>query len=154
MKKIGLLNSYPIKRILTTMCKVEEPQCPKVLYNFLGFNSKGSNAVFPKIITYMSQRTGIKQLGRISKKIILVILIFRFLVHFNQNFKNGRFQMFDYDERKNLEVYGLKSPPDYDLEKVSVSEIVLYHGSNDSLIPLKVNFFELIYYPFSRISTI
>lgn len=50
---------------------------------------------------------------------------------------NGRFRMFDYGIRGNLEHYNSINPPEYDTSQISVP-IHLFVGTNDIIGDLKV----------------
>ncbi|XP_068617398.1 lipase member J-like [Battus philenor] len=53
-------------------------------------------------------------------------------VHYGQLVQSGRFCRFDRGEENNLNAYGTRTSPDYDLSNVSVP-IVLYYSGNDWL---------------------
>ena len=62
--------------------------------------------------------------------------------HYIQLTKSGKFEQFDYGD-KNLKYYGSKTPPQYDLKKVTAN-IYLYHAAEDRLVPRSVSFFRTI----------
>ena len=53
-------------------------------------------------------------------------------VHFDQFTKKAEFKAFDYGEKKNLINYGQKTPPFYDLSKITLP-VHLYVGKYDRL---------------------
>ncbi|XP_030755573.1 lipase 1-like isoform X2 [Sitophilus oryzae] len=55
------------------------------------------------------------------------------IAHYVQGTQSGLFRPFDYGSVKNVEVYGRKDPPAYDLTKVT-APIILYYGESDCLI--------------------
>ncbi|XP_034478424.1 lipase 3-like [Drosophila innubila] len=55
------------------------------------------------------------------------------VLHYLFNHKSGYFRQFDYDSKKNLEVYKSKQPPEYPVEKIT-SEVHLWYVDNDDLV--------------------
>ncbi|XP_058806281.1 lipase 1-like [Phymastichus coffea] len=53
--------------------------------------------------------------------------------HYNQNFKRKTFAAYDYGQSKNIEKYGRKRPPVYNLTKVMVPTLIFY-GKNDDIV--------------------
>jgi len=54
------------------------------------------------------------------------------IIHYGQNVETNEFQHFDYGESENMEIYGTKKAPAYDLGKVT-APVALYFGDNDWL---------------------
>jgi pimeloyl-ACP methyl ester carboxylesterase len=52
--------------------------------------------------------------------------------HWNQNIRSG-FRPFDYGEAMNMQIYGAKEPPEYDLKKIDKTPIALFYGQLDYL---------------------
>mmetsp|Transcript_2133 Transcript_2133/g.2435 ORF Transcript_2133/g.2435 Transcript_2133/m.2435 type:complete len:418 (-) Transcript_2133:81-1334(-) len=55
------------------------------------------------------------------------------LDHFAQIVRAKKFQKYDYGSEKNMEVYGQKTSPEYDLSKVKETKIIQIYGSADLL---------------------
>lgn len=53
-------------------------------------------------------------------------------LHYAQSIKHGTFARYDYGNRANMEIYGQKSPPEYDLSAINIP-IALVAGSGDEL---------------------
>lgn len=58
--------------------------------------------------------------------------------HYIQLTKSGKFEQYDYGEKKNVLHYGSSTPPQYDLKNVTAS-IYLYHAAEDLLVPRSVS---------------
>ncbi|XP_026754692.2 lipase 3-like [Galleria mellonella] len=58
------------------------------------------------------------------------------LVHYAQIINTGTFRRFDYGKLENLATYGLLSPPDYPVEKIT-APMVIFYGLNDWLGPIE-----------------
>jgi len=57
----------------------------------------------------------------------------RTVLHFAQGVQSGRFREFDFgDEQRNIDEYGVASPPEYSLQHVTCP-VLLYWGENDWL---------------------
>ena len=54
------------------------------------------------------------------------------MVHFAQGMRSHRFQQYDFGKIKNLAVYGMAQPPEYNVSEIS-APVVLYYGTNDYL---------------------
>ncbi|KXJ71265.1 hypothetical protein RP20_CCG021027 [Aedes albopictus] len=54
------------------------------------------------------------------------------VVHFAQGMRSHRFQQYDFGKIKNLAVYGMAQPPEYNVSDIS-APVVLYYGTNDYL---------------------
>jgi hypothetical protein len=50
---------------------------------------------------------------------------------------NGLFQMYDYGEKENLQMYGFAKPPLFPLEKIKTSVFLVY-GSHDTISRVEV----------------
>lgn len=57
------------------------------------------------------------------------------LNHFGQLIKSDKFCKFDYGQAKNLQIYGTKTPPNYNLTKIT-EPIHLFVGEYDRLADL------------------
>ena len=53
-------------------------------------------------------------------------------MHFGQYIKTGEFKQFDYGERKNMVIYGQKTPPIFNLSNITFP-VHLYVGKYDKL---------------------
>ncbi|XP_050355918.1 lipase 1-like [Nymphalis io] len=58
------------------------------------------------------------------------------IVRYSQSIRTSSFQKFDYGSARNLQIYGKKQPPNYNLSAVTVPSVVLY-GNNDNLVDPK-----------------
>lgn len=56
--------------------------------------------------------------------------------HFQQIIRKGKFAKYDFGEKKNLEVYGTKEPPVYNLANIDFP-VHLFVGEYDKLADLK-----------------
>lgn len=60
--------------------------------------------------------------------------------HYEQLYRNGKFQAYDYGSKVNLRKYGQKSPPQFDLSQAAGVPTALFIGSDDDLAdPLDAN---------------
>ncbi|KAG5676534.1 hypothetical protein PVAND_006360 [Polypedilum vanderplanki] len=88
--------------------------CANALFLLCGYDSIQFNrTLFSQIAQYTPAGASVDQ-----------------LVHYAQEINSGKFQMFDYGILKNFVKYHGKSPPSYQLDKISV-QIFLYYGDND-----------------------
>ncbi|XP_046963435.1 lipase 1-like [Vanessa cardui] len=55
------------------------------------------------------------------------------IARYGQNIRSSNFQKFDYGSAQNLNIYGIKQPPHYNLSAVTIPSVVLY-GNNDNLV--------------------
>jgi len=55
------------------------------------------------------------------------------VIHYAQSVRNQDFRKWDFGKNKNLEVYGVDPPPQYDLSKVT-APVAIYWGQNDWLV--------------------
>jgi hypothetical protein len=53
-------------------------------------------------------------------------------IHFQQLTNNGLFRQYNYGEKQNIQIYGQKTPPNYDLSKITIP-VHLYVGKYDKL---------------------
>ncbi|XP_047528903.1 gastric triacylglycerol lipase-like [Vanessa atalanta] len=58
------------------------------------------------------------------------------IARYGQSIRSSYFQKFDYGSAQNLNIYGTKQPPHYNLSAVTVPSVVLY-GNNDNLVDTK-----------------
>ncbi|CDW75411.1 lysosomal acid lipase cholesteryl ester hydrolase-like [Stylonychia lemnae] len=60
------------------------------------------------------------------------------LMHWIQNFRSGNFAQYDYGADQNMQIYGQKTPPNYDLASLKTTlahvQILLVAGSDDALV--------------------
>ncbi|CAD0199428.1 unnamed protein product [Chrysodeixis includens] len=90
--------------------------CSNVVFLLCGFNALQLNITnLPVIFSHVPAGASTKQLE-----------------HYSQSVISGKFARFDYGEFKNFEVYGSKSPPEYQVEKVSVP-VAIFYADNDWL---------------------
>jgi hypothetical protein len=61
------------------------------------------------------------------------------LGHLGQGVRTGKFRRFDYGAEKNLQVYGVATPPRYELEKITVP-LFFHYAEVDPLDDIKVSF--------------
>lgn len=59
-------------------------------------------------------------------------------IHNPQYITLGGFTYFNYGPEKNLQLYGTKTPPDYDLSKIS-APVALYYSKDDTAVPYIVS---------------
>ena len=57
----------------------------------------------------------------------------RNILHFGQGVSTGKFQKFNFGPEKNCRVYGSRDPPEYDIDKITSHDIVLFTSKNDWL---------------------
>ena len=100
-----------------------EPFCKNIFFVLSGFDEEQMNATLLDTITHHTPAGA---------------STFTFL-HYGQEVNSGGFHAFDYGEQVNLEKYGTKQPPSYDLGKVTCPT-VLYYGDNDWLAQDVVRF--------------
>lgn len=48
------------------------------------------------------------------------------LMHYAQWIQSGHFQQYDYGKTKNLEIYNQTTPPDYDITKINIPNVIFY----------------------------
>ncbi|TGZ60894.1 hypothetical protein CRM22_008291 [Opisthorchis felineus] len=90
--------------------------CTNVVYLLAGYDAKNTNLTrLPVYIAHTPAGTSAKN-----------------MVHYCQGITTDQFQAFDYGKVKNLEIYGQKTPPKYDLSKFTVPTAV-FTGGNDWL---------------------
>lgn len=83
--------------------------CNIILHMIVGHDSKHLSALMPLLLGHMPTSCSTLQ-----------------LVHYGQLVQSGRFCQFDYGAQMNLEMYGKDSPPDYDLSKATVPNVVFF----------------------------
>ncbi|KAF9412148.1 hypothetical protein HW555_009278 [Spodoptera exigua] len=90
--------------------------CKNIVFYLCGFNEKQFNkTLLPVFLSHLGTGTSWKT-----------------AVHFSQEILSGKFAQFDYGYWKNWRVYGTSSPPNYDLNKVTLP-IKLFWSKNDLL---------------------
>ncbi|XP_021955648.1 lipase 3 [Folsomia candida] len=89
-------------------------------------------AVLETIFGYDFEETNYDMSGEIMRN-ALSSASMKSLFHLFQLWKSGDFRQYDYQERRNMEIYGTPVPPIYDLSKVT-SPVVLYCGEEDNLV--------------------
>lgn len=110
--------------ILQKSCSINilEPIC-HLIYNYLGGYDdpeQTEQETIQKFVQIFPDTVSIKQLH-----------------HFAQIVLANKFQQFDYGGEANLNIYGSKDPPEYDLNLVNTS-VALYVGQNDRLSTVQV----------------
>ncbi|XP_053680890.1 lipase 3 [Anopheles nili] len=122
MKMFGVGEFLPNKPILHEIAKLICPEstvnnmCANVLFLLAGHNpSQMDPTILPILFGHTPAGSATKQ-----------------LVHYAQEVRSNRFQMYDHGMLKNVLVYGKIQPPEYDLSKVT-APVVLYYGLNDFL---------------------
>ncbi|XP_052740925.1 lipase 3-like [Bicyclus anynana] len=119
------LNNYStnvdiFKNIPKLLCKFLPIGCDNVLQWIIGNDYKFINVeLLPVIYGHMSSGSSLMQ-----------------FIHYGQMFQSGRFCRFDYGETDNLAKYGAITPPEYDLNRVTVP-VVLFYSTNDWLSDLE-----------------
>ncbi|RVE50819.1 hypothetical protein evm_004568 [Chilo suppressalis] len=110
----GLLLDYNLssteflESVSESICGILGVSCNSLLYMIVGHDSKNMNDIMPVVLSHMPTTSSTLQ-----------------LVHYGQLVGSGRFCRFDHGPEKNMEIYGTESPPDYDLNNVTVP-VVLY----------------------------
>lgn len=56
----------------------------------------------------------------------------RCLVHYAQGVNSGLFRKYNHGREKNLEIYGVPEPPEYNVEAIT-APVAFYWGENDWL---------------------
>ncbi|XP_073821502.1 lipase 3-like [Musca autumnalis] len=54
------------------------------------------------------------------------------ICHYMQEQQSGRFCLYDHGEKKNMQIYGQSTPPDYPLDKIT-AEVHLWYSDNDEM---------------------
>ncbi|XP_072932991.1 lipase 3-like [Epargyreus clarus] len=102
-----------LNRIVTNVCKVTS--CSNVLETFFGNNCYISDTMLPVILEHSQSTSSVLQ-----------------FLHFWQLHESGTFRRFDYGWLGNILEYNTFSPPDYDLNGITVP-IILFYSDNDWL---------------------
>ncbi|EDS40259.1 lipase 1 [Culex quinquefasciatus] len=56
------------------------------------------------------------------------------LDHYRQLILSGCFRQYDYGTAKNVQRYGTRTPPEYQLAKISTSPVILHYGGRDGVV--------------------
>ncbi|XP_030035110.2 lipase 1 [Manduca sexta] len=108
-----------LRTVVQDMCSVETELCASMLGELGGPDAEELEPAFiPVLIGHYPISTSRKN-GE----------------HLVQNAMDKKFCKFDYGSKTNMEIYGQKSPPDYDLRKVTM-KVALYGSRNDRLVPV------------------
>ncbi|KAF6772794.1 Lysosomal acid lipase/cholesteryl ester hydrolase [Paragonimus kellicotti] len=90
--------------------------CTNVIYLIAGYDSANTNTTrLPVYVAHTPAGTSTQN-----------------IVHYCQSIMNDRFQQFDYGKKKNMEIYGQPTPPEYDLSNITVPTVV-FSGGHDWL---------------------
>ncbi|XP_066598512.1 lipase 3-like [Prorops nasuta] len=92
-----------------------QPICINTIFSSFGYDYANFNLTTVPAIGYNTP-------GGSSLKVLL---------HYSQNDRNGKFLKFDY-KSKNVEYYGQKDPPEYNLSNTKIP-VHIFYGSNDWL---------------------
>ncbi|GLG98545.1 Lipase [Gryllus bimaculatus] len=88
--------------------------CSNALFLICGFDSEELNTtMLPLIMSHDPSGSSVKN-----------------LLHYAQNIKSGKFQLYDYGPVKNLAKYGSLKAPSYDLSKLT-APVALHYADND-----------------------
>ncbi|XP_063979678.1 lipase 3-like [Diachasmimorpha longicaudata] len=108
-----------IKEVATIACQEDiwtQEICLNVIFLVAGFGSDQMNrTLLPAILGHTPAGASSRQ-----------------FVHYSQLFKSNKFRQYDYGLLKNYWMYGQRSPPAYDLSKVTIP-VILAYGLNDWL---------------------
>lgn len=55
------------------------------------------------------------------------------MIHYAQSYTSGKFRKYDHGFVKNLEVYGMLTPPEYNLSKTT-APVAIYYGESDTFV--------------------
>lgn len=113
--------SNQIMKLLGAACPQGlQPLCTNLIFVLVGYNQEQLNE--DRLPVYLSHTPA----GTSAWNI----------VHFGQNYLSGKFRRFDLgNEKKNIDLYGQSSPPEYDLTKITNKYIALFSSLNDWLAP-------------------
>lgn len=123
MKEVGgkFLPDDILRPIAAKICSIYYPGselCKQViLFTAGGYLSGGLNA------SRMSVYLGYSSFGESTKN----------LAHSCQRIKSGRFEKFDYLPSENLARYGKKSPPEYDVSRITSRHLILMSSFTDRI---------------------
>ncbi|KAK7871903.1 hypothetical protein R5R35_009712 [Gryllus longicercus] len=113
-----LLPSKILQTIFGKICRDKLPSkiiCVNLIYFFCGYNPEELNStMLPVLLSHMPEGTSA-----------------RTLLHYMQEFLADEFQMWDYGPT-NIFHYGSRSPPKYNLSKVT-APVALYYSIGDTL---------------------
>lgn len=102
------------------VCKVTPLVCTELLYAISDSNNTVNNLKrLPVVMAHFPAGTSTKN-----------------LIHYEQYIKKAEFKQFDYGSRKNQVIYGQKTPPFYDLAKITFP-VHLYVGKYDRLADIQ-----------------
>jgi len=121
---LGLQSFLPSSALLRTLlpwiCRIEIV-CDSVIYLIAGFDKENfDNNRLAVYTSHFPDGTSVKNMG-----------------HWAQMVRSGSFGMYDYEnEAKNLEAYGVTSPPAYQVENITVP-MAFFSGGRDDLVSTK-----------------
>ncbi|XP_047990367.1 lipase 1-like [Leguminivora glycinivorella] len=104
-----------INRITATACNYAPDGCETLLYMLEGNDHHINGSLLPVILGHMPTGGSAAQ-----------------FVHYGQLVNSGRFCRFDFGEELNMKEYGVPSPPDYEVTKITVP-MELFYSDNDML---------------------
>jgi len=147
LKDIGIYhlfaNTGPLVGAAKFFCDLlsfDEEICANAVFFICGFDaSQFNDSMFPLLLGHTPADISVNT-----------------LIHYAQGVNNGRFCYYDFGNKKNKDVYGEKSPPDFDLTQIT-SPVYLMWGANDwmadptdvahlePLLPNVIQYFEVDY---------
>ncbi|XP_063622490.1 lipase 3-like [Cydia splendana] len=104
-----------LNKFTAAACNYAPNGCENLLYMLEGNDHHINKSLLPVILGHMPTGASAAQ-----------------FVHFGQLVNSGRFSRFDFGEDINMVEYGLPSPPDYDVTKITVP-VEMFYSDNDML---------------------
>ncbi|KAF5398942.1 Gastric triacylglycerol lipase [Paragonimus heterotremus] len=90
--------------------------CTNLIYLIAGYDSANTNTTrLPVYVAHTPAGTSTQN-----------------IVHYCQSIMSNRFRQFDYGKKKNMQIYGQPTPPEYDLSNITVPTVV-FSGGHDWL---------------------
>ncbi|KAG8230453.1 hypothetical protein J437_LFUL009941, partial [Ladona fulva] len=98
------------------LATIEKEICENIIFAIVGFDSSQFNqALLPIVLGHFPAGSSTKT-----------------VLHYAQEIRSGKFQMYDYGAEKNMKRYGTSKAPEYDLNAIQVP-ISLHYSLNDWL---------------------
>ena len=113
--------------MVSSICEYSPKSCANFIFTIAGFDEK------------QLQTSKVNQVAHA----LLAGTSVRTLLHYFQLVNSGKFENYDFGRRKNMAVYGRKTPPDYSLESVT-APCALYSGKNDFLAHTKASIYSTL----------
>ncbi|KAK0080851.1 hypothetical protein PV325_013227 [Microctonus aethiopoides] len=106
--------AYQLIRVILkyscTLSAIQENICKEILMLAFGIDSpQFSRFMVPMLTNYIPDTTSTMV-----------------LMHYAQWIQSGHFQQYDYGKTKNLEIYNQTTPPDYDITKINIPNVIFY----------------------------